>query len=171
MSFLFTHLIAAWGIGKVFEIFSKKKLSTYTWLFLLAGSIISDLDLLLDWTIGSHIHRTFTHSLAFVLLMPSLLYLLLWLLNDNKKLHFSIALGMGIATHLLLDMFYPPGIALLWPAKDSFSYYGVVLIKYTTVLFQRPAADLVHFLKEMLIDTSLGAAWLFGLGWAKRIKF
>src|SRR3989338_7677138 len=105
MGFGFTHLIAAWLAGKGYEHFSKKKISHYTWFFLLMGSILPDADFLIDWTLGTELHRTFTHSLLFVIVAPIIIYSIFTLFDHPERRFFALAIGVGITTHLLLDMF------------------------------------------------------------------
>ena len=172
MSFLFTHLITSWFVGTIYQLISKKKLSPYTWLFLIAGAIIPDLDFLIDWTLHTDIHRTITHSITFAVLFPLLVYGILRIVGDKKSKYYSLALSVGIITHLLLDMCYAPGIALLWPGMINFSYHGISLVNHMLPsLFNSTLDRTIHFLREMLIDTALGAGWLFYLGLRKRINF
>ncbi|MEK6950757.1 MAG: metal-dependent hydrolase, partial [Nanoarchaeota archaeon] len=63
--FAFTHLITAWLLGKGYEALAKKRISHPAWFFLLFGSLLPDIDFLIDWTLGTEFHRTFTHSLLF----------------------------------------------------------------------------------------------------------
>ena len=172
MSFLFTHLIVGWITGKCFEFISRKKLSTYTWLFLLAGTIIPDLDFLIDWTFKTDIHRMITHSLTFAVIFPLFVYGLLWLMKDKKNQYCALALSIGITTHFLMDMQSHRGVALLWPSPIIFSYKGLSLIDHALPsMFNSSYQQTIHFLKHILWDTALGIAWLFYLGLRKKIRF
>ena len=172
MSFLFTHLIAGWAAGKAFEFIFKRKLSTYTWLFLLAGTIIPDLDFLIDWTLKTDIHRTITHSLTFAVIFPLFVFTILKLTKDPKSKYYSVALSIGIITHFLMDMQSHIGVALLWPSPVTFSYKGLKLVDHSLPsLFNSSAQQTISFLKKLLWDAALGAGWLFYFGLRKRIRF
>jgi membrane-bound metal-dependent hydrolase YbcI (DUF457 family) len=171
MAFIFTHLIIVWGITKVYEFLAKKELSKYTWLFLLAGAIFPDLDLIIDWVFGLDIHRTITHSLPFAILFPAFVYIILRLVKDKNCKKFSIALGIGIMIHILIDMNSSFGVTLLWPSNLYFSFTRIGLLPNQTTFFQRPAETILFFLKRSLFDAALGVAWIFYLGLQRRIKF
>src|SRR3989344_2770194 len=170
MSLMFTHLIFAWLLGKVFEFLTKKKLSTYTWLFLLIGSVLPDTDFLIDWTLGINLHRTFTHSLIFSILAPLVLYTILGLSKDRKSKTFSVALGIGILTHIILDMSYNYGVQLFWPNELYISYFRISSELLLPPLFNLPPDYIVEILKEMLFDTALGTAWIFYFMLRQKLK-
>ena len=172
MSFSFTHLIAAWLCGKLYEFISKKKISHYIWFFLLFGAILPDADYLLDWTLGTQIHRTFTHSIVFVIAAPLLLYFILYLISHSQKKGMSLALGVGITTHLLLDYLGGGnGIPLLWPSLFRFSIdgmsYGIIRIP----LLEASRESLRNAMKDTIKDMALGTTWIFYLWWRKKLKF
>ena len=176
MSFLFGHLIGALIAGKGYEYFSKKKNNHYTWFFLLAGAIIPDLDFFIDWTLGTHLHRTFTHSLLFVLSAPVILFLILKLFlnknNQHQQKYFSIALGAGILTHLFLDLFSARGVPLFWPSLVHFSSTHVGYYNPATPAFLNGSpAEVLLALKLAIADMAVGAAWLFYLWWKKKVEF
>ena len=56
-------------------------------------------------------HRTLTHSLAFATLTASV----------GLQLHaaFGIGLFVGVISHILLDMFTPAGVSLLYPFRKN----------------------------------------------------
>ncbi|WP_158736369.1 metal-dependent hydrolase [Alteribacillus sp. YIM 98480] len=58
-------------------------------------------------------HRTFTHSLLFLVF----LFLASGAVQENWAAPFQYGLTIGAASHLLLDMLTPRGVALLYPAK------------------------------------------------------
>ena len=71
-------------------------------------------------------HRGFTHSpLALLLFSAAVLYI-------TKKLGYDygiwagMGLSIGYASHILLDMFNPKGVPLLYPYKEKFSFGKVV---------------------------------------------
>ena len=74
-------------------------------------------------------HRGITHSL----IIPLVLYCIYFLLNDAFHFYYSInymvnGFFIGIATHLLLDMFNPSGIPIFAP----FSYIRINIAKIKT---------------------------------------
>ncbi len=83
MVFGMGHLIGAWGLGKVWE--SKWKISKYGWFFLLLGGILPDSDFIFDWVFGLELHRTFFHSLLFVLFCCLIVYILLVFYQNHQK--------------------------------------------------------------------------------------
>lgn len=172
MSFAFAHLIGAWLLGKTFEFSGKKKLSHLMWFFLLFGAILPDADFLIDWTFGTELHRTVTHSLLFVIFAPLLIYTIFTFLNDKKNNLYAFSLASGIIVHLFLDMFMSAGVPLLWPNLLHFSYSGIIYFNPATPSFLHGSAEgLRSVLKVTIIDMALGTAWIFYLWFRKRIKF
>lgn len=173
MSFGFTHLIIAWLIGKAYEFFSRKKISHYTWFFLLIGGILPDADFLIDWTLGTELHRTFTHSLFFAIGMSLLIYLIFSFFKNEERKYCAIAIGAGILSHIIVDMIPGGyGVPLLWPNLTYFSssYLGPYNPANPSFLHSSPEV-LRHLLKLAIIDMALGATWLFYLWWRKKIEF
>ena len=169
MTFAFGHLVGSWIIGKIF--YYNKKISNYTWFFLLLGSVLPDADYLIDWVLKTNIHRTFTHSLFFLIAMPLFLYFALNLAKDSKSKQFSIALGLGIFTHLVLDMLFHHGIPLLWPYFTNFSFYHIgTPITQLSSTFDYPFPVLKNHFKLAILDMGLGTAWIFYLLLRKKIK-
>ena len=173
MSYLFGHLVGAWLLGQGYQFVSKKKLSHYTWFFLLAGGIIPDLDFLIDWTLGTAWHRTFTHSIFFLVLAPVLLYVGCRILRKEESSAYAWALAGGILMHLLLDLHSAPGIPLLWPSWQHFSYFSVEYYNPATPSFFDSSSlqDLRLLLKRAVLDMALGAGWIFYLWWRRKIQF
>ncbi|MFB4164232.1 metal-dependent hydrolase [Alteribacillus sp. JSM 102045] len=58
-------------------------------------------------------HRTFTHSLLFLVF----LFLAAGAIQQDWGLSFQYGITIGAASHLLLDMLTPRGVALLYPVK------------------------------------------------------
>jgi hypothetical protein len=173
MSFAFTHLMLPWLIGLIFQRLSKKKISRYTWFFLVLGGILPDADLLLDWMFKFDLHRTFSHSLIFLIGAPLILYFGLWLAKDAKKNIFPVALAVGVACHLLLDLHTFPGIPLFWPDFLHYSYSSIHLYDHSTPSFLNSTSlqDLQWMLKRSVIDMALGTSWIFYLWWKRRLRF
>lgn len=62
-------------------------------------------------------HRTWSHSLTFLLLIASSLYF------APPEYHPGIyAFLIGVASHILGDWFTPAGVMLFWPAKPRFRF-------------------------------------------------
>lgn len=175
--FAFTHLCFAWLLGKGSEYFRKKKLGRWAWLFLLFGSILPDVDYLIDWTLGTEVHRTLTHSLPFPLLAFISVYLFFTFLSyrsirEQKRIIYSSAIAVGIFTHLLLDMLLAPGIPFLWPSLLHFSYKGVVFFDPARPSFLHGSAEVMRrILKLAIFDMALGTVWIFYLWFKRRVKF
>jgi membrane-bound metal-dependent hydrolase YbcI (DUF457 family) len=176
MVFPFSHLITAWVIGKIYEKTSKNKISHYGWIALLFGAVLPDADFLLDWTINTELHRTFTHSLFFVMTTPLFLSLILKILDKNKvkkinRKELSVALGIGILSHLLLDMFAYHGVPLLWPSLINVSYFFIGYYNPANPSFlYAPLENLQSMMKVAIIDMGFGTAWIFYLLWKKRMQ-
>ncbi len=157
MTFAFGHLIAAWLAGKGYEYFKGKKLGQYTWFFLLLGGILPDVDYLLDWTIGTQIHRTFTHSIFFALIATLVVLYFSLRLKHQERRYFALALGGGILVHLFVDFFSRQGIPLFWP---NLTYVSFPLVNYIVVE-----------MKLAILDMALGTIWIFYLLIKGKIKF
>lgn len=82
-------------------------------------------------------HRTFTHSLSFIGLIGFLLYLI------QTPMYYMVAVVIGIASHVILDMLTPKGVKLFYPLP-----FNVV--------------SPIHFKTGGLVDLSLATAFCFG---------
>ena len=172
MSFAFGHLAGAWVTGKIYEQLSKQKISHYAWFSLLFGSILPDADFIIDWTLGTDIHRTFSHSLLVLILAPLLVYLFFSILKHTEKKSLALFLGLGIATHLVLDGFSAHGIPLLWPQEWYFSFFSGFTPQIPDGgLLVGTAEVLGYKLKLAIVDMAIGTAWIFYLWFRKRIQF
>lgn len=170
MAYAFLHLISAWIIGKFFETTSKFKLNSHFWLFLLVGSILPDADLLIDWTFGTNLHRTFTHSFFFVFFAIVTTFIILELYGYNKKnpksQPLAFALYTGILVHILVDLFTKQGVKIFWPLNFNFSVIELINtnVYYSSFL---SSSDLTF----LLVDIILGIVWILFLLTRKRIRF
>ena len=172
MSFAFGHLIGAWCAGKIYEYFSKKKINHNAWFFVLLGGILPDADFLLDWTFGTDLHRTFSHSLLLLILVPLAIYVFYSFLKHSENKQFALFAGLGIATHLFLDGFSTYGIPLLWPLLGYFSFFsGFTPSIPDGGLLQGDAEMLIYKIKLAIIDMAIGTAWIFYLWFRKKIEF
>lgn len=172
MSFAFGHLIGAWIIGRIYEWKKSTKLPSLAWFFLLLGGIIPDADYLLDWTLGTQLHRTFSHSLLFALVLPTLIYLFFRFKQDNFAKTYALALSAGILTHIFLDSITGSGTPLLWPLAQTFSLEQIFVGQIPpTALVASSVTDLQESLKWAIFDMGLGTAWIFFLWWRAKLKF
>jgi len=170
--FAFTHLVFAWLIGKGYEKIAKKELSHTAWLLLLLGSLISDADFLIDWTLGTEVHRTFTHSLLFIFIGFFIAYNIFHIRKNQDKTIIASAFAVGISTHLFLDMIMSQGVPLLWPSLLHFSFQGVHYFDPATPSFLNLGYEhLRRAMKIAIVDMALGTAWIFWLVWRRKIKF
>ncbi len=172
MTFAFGHLIGAWLLGKVYEYKSKKHLSHYAWLFLLFGAILPDADFIIDWVLGTELHRTFTHSLLFVVITPFCLYVILK--NYDKEDSFACALAFagGIFSHVFLDFFSSQGVPLFWPSLVNFAYNHVAYFDPATPSFLHSSPEQMRStLRFAVLDMALGTAWIFYMWWKKKVEF
>ena len=172
MSYAFTHLIVAWILGKGYELVSKKTIPHLAWGFLLLGAILPDIDLLINKILQTSIHRTLTHSLIFLAGIMILVFLFTMIFKSKQQTKYlSLAIGLGITIHLLLDLFYQPGIQLLWPMDAYFSYFGVVKVSMETLLAAGRNVDyLIAAKSKMIFDMGLGILWLMYFWYRKKIK-
>jgi len=167
------HIIGAWLIGKGYELISKKKLSRLAWGLLLLGGILPDIDLILDWIIGTEIHRSITHSLFFMILVPAVLYLIFKLLKTKVKAgQITMLLGAGIAMHIILDMFFWPGVVLLWPYNLFISFtevgiYSIVQLKSLAWTYSALKESVIW----LIADMAAGTCWIAYLWFKGRIQF
>jgi len=150
----FGHLIGAWFFGEIYKWISGKKISHHTWFFLLLGGILPDADFILDWTLKTNFHRTFSHSLLFMVFLTVVPYLFCLMTENKKGRTFSLVLGAGLLVHLLLDFVPGQGIPLFWPSVWLLiPSDGIISIKYA------------------IFDMALGTSWIFYLWYKKKIRF
>ena len=172
MSFAFGHLFGAWCAGKIYEYFSKNKISHHAWFFLLLGGILPDADFLIDWIFGTDLHRTFSHSILLMILVPLAVYVFYSFLKHPVKKPFALFLGLGISMHFFLDGFSGYGIPLLWPMTGYFSFFtGFTPAIPDGGLLQGDAGMLLYRIKLAVVDMAIGTAWIFYLWFRRRIQF
>jgi len=171
MTYAFGHLVAAWLAGKGYELISKKTISHYTWFFLLLGGILPDADFIIDWLFKTHIHRTFTHSLLFVIVASLIVYLVSYLLKKEQAKSWTLALGIGILIHLTIDFISPQGLPLLWPYSVYISPERIGAYSYELSLRTGTADYLKQEMNLAILDMGVGVSWIFYLWFKKRIKF
>lgn len=163
MPFAFTHLIFAWFVGLVVQ--SKKKLNKLSWGLLLLGSILPDGDYVFQLIFNTQVHRSFSHSLLFLIISYLILY---FILKNYKKEKYTVYLTIGVATHILLDLFIYPGIMFLWPLQYWFSIFGISLVPSVKEV---STAYLMRFSGLAIMDMTLGVIWIGYLFLKNKLKF
>ena len=182
MPFLFVHIVFAWIIGKCIEKVKKSNINKTSWFFLLAGSILPDLDYPIQWMFGSGIHRTLSHSLIFVLLIIIFSFLVFKILSKynikifnlsfNNYLFLVIISGVGVSSHIFADMLIGwPGVPLFWPFGPNIFFFGLEY-NFESVLFSfRDFASLLKLFRFALFDMFIGILWFGYLYLKGKIKF
>jgi len=172
MPYAFGHMIGCWGLAKLFAKLRNYTISHMEWGLLLFGAILPDADLLVDWTLGTLIHRGFTHSIFFSILAGIIVYGLARALKSKYKIFkptaYGIAIAFGILTHVISDMMFGiPGIQVFWPSTIGYWFFGMAPYPPHTFMSLNHAKLLIH----AIIDMGLGTAWL-GYFWIrKRVQF
>lgn len=169
MTFIFGHLIITWFFGKGIELFTKRKLNSFSWILLLIGGLLPDFDYPIAWILGIDIHRTFTHSLVFIL-VTFFIASLVFMYHKNKE-NYAFILSLGVLTHVLVDLVSNQGVPLFWPLNYYISVFGISLGKSNVSMLSQNLAGTLISLKLAIVDMILGASWVFYLGIKGRIKF
>lgn len=96
---------------------------------------IPDLDVVvgkfLDPLTATDIHRGFSHSTLFFLLLSPVLAFVIQKIEKNNNVKFKEALicsFLGLQTHALLDLFTTWGTQLFWPLETRFSLQSIFVI-------------------------------------------
>ena len=76
---------------------------------------------------------------------------------------------LGCLVHITLDMYYRPGVILLWPIDIWISFYGIIQASYFEMATN--PVQLATFADSMRNDMILGTLWVMWLYWKKNIKF
>ncbi len=172
MPFAFGHLTIAWLIGKIIEKIRNIKLLRPEWFLLLFGAIFPDIDFLLDWTLGTSLHRTFSHSIFMVLLGFLIIYficLIFFKTQNAKKL--GIYFSLGILTHLIADMALGyPGLSLLWPLDYRIWFFGTMKGNLSLHLGEITKEELSKRINLAIFDMGLGVVWIGYLFLKRKIK-
>ena len=171
MTLAFGHLIGAWICGKIYEFASKKKIPQIAWFWLLFGGILPDIDFIVEWMLQTPYHRSFTHSILFVLLISIGLYLILKMYKEKNAKSYSNAFAIGICIHIIIDIFSNNGMQLLWPSPLYFSFFNGITQFIDIGMFSHSSKSLISMLKLTIFDMGLGTTWLFGLWYTKKLRF
>ncbi len=168
----FGHLIGAWLAGKALTKCGAK-FGRFAWAALLAGAIIPDADLLIDWTNEFiHVHRTLTHSYVGMAVGGILALIGLFAVNKIRKVPqmslSAVLLSLGMLTHIMLDLtISSSGLQVFWPDNA-----WITLNEPLNHLEGVPTYEELKSMLQMIIaDTALGIAWLAYLFWKENLEF
>ncbi len=176
MAFPFTHLVISWSAGKLYERVKKTTLPFAVWLLFFFGTLFPDVDHLVDWTFGTSIHRTFTHSILFAIASSALIFLAFRRLAAKTErfghlppLACAIAFGVGVLSHMLVDMYATGGVRIFWPLNLDFYWFGVKQTVHESFF------DPMHLQKKTLVnallDMAIGVLWAGYLFVKNKVKF
>lgn len=169
MPLAFGHLLGAWIPAQLYCHWRKYRLQNLSWFLLLLGSVLPDIDYVASWLLQIEIHRTFTHSLLFVIILLIASYLIAS--SSQFKNEYALVLSAGALTHLILDAITSPGVPLFWPSLYYFSLAGVKLVANPNFnLFQQTPKILQQIIRHAIIDLALGTGWILYLTLRKKIK-
>ncbi len=175
MPFAFGHLVGTWFFGKIYEFTTKKEIDPLGWFVLLLGGILPDLDHLVDWIFKISFHRYYMHTLLFALYAGLITYLFFTIVKQLKKephiqsinaWYYAALITFGATIHLVLDMFYTPGVMFLWPIQGWFSYAQ----GYTAGVYIGSLSEFSGVAKSMIVDMALGTAWIFWFIYTRKLR-
>lgn len=106
------------------------------------------------------LHRTFTHSIFFVLAVALVFHLISLARRQPRWSHLGIGLGIGVILHILLDLLgWFNGVYILWPIDYELNFWRNVNPPDWFMTFTDPA-ELLMF-----------AVYLYILGmWSRRFN-
>ena len=116
------------------EVIAGRQLKNKTFLYGAILGTIPDLDVVVGMFMhpvsGVAIHRGFSHSIVFFLLLSPILGWIISKLEQNKlSLRRGIALAFScLLTHVLLDLFTSWGTQILWPLDMRFALKTIFVI-------------------------------------------
>ncbi|BBA85227.1 membrane protein [endosymbiont of Sipalinus gigas] len=96
------------------------------------GSKIKFISKLINKKIG---HRKFTHSLLILIILNYYFKKIVNLYFTSNSLYYGMIIGY--ITHIILDLFTPMGVEILWPLNFKFKisiYYFIKIIKYIIIM-------------------------------------
>jgi len=127
-----TQIVLGASVG---EAVLGKKVGNRAMLWGAVAGTVPDLDVIAnfitDTVTAVEVHRGFSHSIFFALLVAPILGWLVWLLY--KKQHaswksWSLLFFWGLFTHPLLDAFTTWGTQLFWPFKTRLAFQSIFVI-------------------------------------------
>ncbi|MCW3995060.1 MAG: metal-dependent hydrolase [Candidatus Bathyarchaeota archaeon] len=122
-SFAVGHMAIAYLIGKGFERLLHVKVNIP---LLLVLSILPDIDIIFDFFSGTEMHRGFTHSLFFAILV----FAPFFMIYGRKVLAYFFAL---LSHSLIGDFFIGGGLQLLWPLTTTFGFNETLGGRYISI--------------------------------------
>jgi len=147
------HLLS----GLILASFSKRKEFK---LGSVIGAILPDVDIiflavayLFIGVDSGYIHRSFTHSLLFLVILTTIIISLRFIPYIRKKtdydfLGLGVGIGIGIIVHIFLDMLYLDGVLFLWPFyNETIGFPIIPFSSFNTV-------DPTDMIKLKLIQTT-----------------
>ena len=104
------------------------------------------------------LHRTFTHSIFFVIAIVVIFYLIGWARRQPRWNNLGLGLGIGVSMHILLDLLgWFNGVYILWPIDYELNLWRNAQPAAWFMALMNPA--------EMLMF----AIYLYALGtWARK---
>jgi membrane-bound metal-dependent hydrolase YbcI (DUF457 family) len=135
-------------------------------LGIILGTILPDMDNVavavatLTGADTNGLHRTFTHSIFFVLAVALVFYLISMARRQPRWSYLGIGLGMGVILHILLDLLaWFNGVYILWPIDYELNFWSNVDPPAWFMTFMAPA-ELLMF-----------AVYLYVLGvWSRKFN-
>jgi membrane-bound metal-dependent hydrolase YbcI (DUF457 family) len=134
------------GVHAIVGTMTRKWMPKREWLLLgiVLGNLFPDLDNLavayatLTKADTHGYHRTFTHSIAAVIAVIVLFYLVSMLTKNQKWNNFGMGLGIGILMHILLDLvLWFNGVELLWPIRYELNFWdGFIMPAWLSILLE-----------------------------------
>lgn len=174
MGYIMGHIVFGWLNGRFSQWVTRVRLTHLEWGLLIFGALLPDFDNILDWVLGWNMHRTFTHSIVFLFVTFAFIYIVSCLcMRFNKDMvprRNAIFTTMGVLSHIVLDMTLRSGVALFWPSIQSVYLFGIEPFRVMGVYNAIQAHPKLMF-TGILIDMSIGGAWIGYLFIKKRIQF
>jgi len=101
------------------------------------------------------LHRTFTHSLFFVVAVIIIFYIIAWAVRKPHWGNLGLGLGIGILMHILLDLLiWFNGVEIRWPLDSWINLWeGVTLPEWWSKLML-PAENLFFVLFFLLLAST-----------------
>lgn len=175
MPFLMGHMTGGWLLGRLAQRITGVRFSHLEWGLLLFGTLLPDVDHLLDWVLKAQVHRTFSHSIVFLFVVFAGVYITsqaFKFLNEGMDAkRNAIIVTFGAMTHMILDMALgAPGIGFLWPNMTGVYLFGYAPLYDQSIMQFVTDHPKVAFIGA-LIDMCIGSAWIGYFFITKRIRF
>lgn len=99
------------------------------------------------------LHRTFTHSIFFVVLILAVFYVINMLLKQPRWMNLGIGLGIGVTMHILLDLLgWFNGVYILWPIDYEINFWRNAAPPEWFMKFLEPAELLMFAIFLYVLD-------------------